>query len=73
MLSVSERRTCQLLGRYRSTQRHPHPPGDNADEQRLTSDIVALATDDGRYGYRRFHALLGHVGWQVSVSVVERI
>ena len=70
-LPVSERRTCRVLGQHRSTQRHP--PRDDTDEQRLTADIVALAKDYGRYGYRRIHALLGHAGWQVSLSVVERI
>lgn len=70
-LPVSERRTCRVLGQHRSTQRHP--PRDDADERRLTADIIALAKDYGRYGYRRIHALLGHAGWQVSLSVVERI
>lgn len=60
-----------MLGQHRSTQRHP--PRDDADEQRLTADIIALAKDYGRYGYRRIHALLGNAGWQVSLSVVERI
>ena len=27
----------------------------------------------GRYGYRRIHALLAHAGWDISLSVVERI
>ena len=71
VLPVSERRTCQVLGQHRSTQRHT--PKDDADEQRLTADIVTLATDYGRYGYRRIHALLGNAGRQVSLSVVERI
>ncbi len=70
-LPVSERRTCRVLVQHRSTQRHRSR--DDADEQRLTADIVALARDYGRYGYRRIHALLGHAGWQVSLSVVERI
>lgn len=70
-LPVSERRTCHVLGQHRSTQRHR--PRDDVDEQRLTADIVALAEDYGRYGYRRIHALLGNAGWQVSLSVVERI
>ncbi len=60
-----------MLGQHRSTQRWVLK--DDADEQRLTADIVALAKDYGRYGYRRIHALLGRVGWQVSLSVVERI
>jgi hypothetical protein len=61
VLPVSERRTCRVLGQHRSTRRHP--PKDDADEQRLTADIVALAKHYGRYGYRRIHALLGHAGW----------
>jgi len=57
VLPVSERRTCRVLGQHRSTQRHRAK--DDADEQRLTADIIALAKDYGRYGYRRIHALLG--------------
>jgi len=49
-LPVSERRTCKVLGQHRSTQRHP--PRDDANEQRLTADIIALAKDYGRYGYQ---------------------
>lgn len=71
ILPVSERRTCRVLVQHRSTQRHR--PKDDGDEQRLTADIIALARDYGRYGYRRIHALLGRAGWQVSLSVVERI
>jgi putative transposase len=71
VLPVSERRTCRVLGQHRSTQRRP--PKDDADELRLTADIITLAKGYGRYGYRRIHALLGHAGWQVSLSVVERI
>src|SRR3546814_12951749 len=57
VLPVSERRTCRVLVQHRSTQRH-HPK-DDAEEQRLTADIIALAKDYGRYGYRSIHALLG--------------
>ena len=71
VLPVSEQQTCRVLVQHRSTQRHR--PKDDADEQRLTADIIALVKDYGRYGYRRIHALLGHAGWQVSLSVVERI
>ena len=71
ILPVSERRTCRVLVQHRSTQRHR--PKEDGDEQRLTADIIALAKDYGRYGYRRIHALLGNAGWQVSLSVVERI
>ena len=70
-LPVSERRTCRVLGQHRSTQRHP--PRDDADERRLTADIIALAKDYGRYGYRRITAMLHRAGWVVNVKRVERI
>jgi len=70
-LGVPERRACQVLGQHRSTQRKPpSPPG---DEIGLTADIIALATQYGRYGYRRITALLRHAGWQVNRKRVERI
>ena len=46
---------------------------DDVDEQWLTADIITLAKDYSRYGDRRIHALLGQAGWQVSLSVVERM
>lgn len=46
------------------------PPG---DEERLTADIIDLATEFGRYGYRRITALLNRSGWQVNHKRVERI
>jgi putative transposase len=44
-----------------------------ADDAALTADIVALATEYGRYGYRRITALLRAAGWAVNVKRVERI
>ena len=43
------------------------------DEQSLTEDIVDLAREFGRYGYRRITALLRHRGWRVNHKRVERI
>jgi len=43
------------------------------DEQALTEDIIALAKQYGRYGYRRVTALLCHAGWTVNHKRVERI
>jgi transposase InsO family protein len=37
------------------------------------TDITALATRYGRYGYRRITALLNERGWQVNHKRVERI
>jgi hypothetical protein len=61
---------CRVLGQHRSTQRKV--PGGRADEAALTADIVALATQYGRYGYRRIAAMLRAAGWAVNVKRVER-
>jgi len=39
----------------------------------LTARIVALASEYGRYGYRRITAMLRQEGWQVNHKRVERI
>jgi putative transposase len=70
-LDVSERLACRVLGQHRSTQRKS--PKGRADEAALTADIVALATEYGRYGYRRIRAMLQAAGWAVNVKRVERI
>ncbi len=70
-LGVSERLACRVLGQHRSTQRKI--PMGRADEAALTADIIALATQYGRYGYRRIAALLHRAGWVVNVKRVERI
>ena len=43
------------------------------DEAALTEDIIALARQYGRYGYRRVTALLRDAGWHVNRKRVERI
>jgi putative transposase len=68
---VSERLACRVLGQHRSTQRKA--PRGRADEAALTADIVALATQYGRYGYRRITAMLRDAGWAVNAKRVERI
>lgn len=60
-----------MLEQHRSTQRKV--PQGRADEEALTADIVALASQFGRYGYRRITALLRDAGWAVNVKRVERI
>jgi putative transposase len=68
---VSERRACRVLGQVRSTQRRErYPPG---DEPRLLRHMVELATEYGRYGYRRIAAMLGEEGWKVNHKRVERL
>ena len=70
-MSVSERRACKVLGQPVSTQRHI--PKVKDDEAALTARIIKLATQYGRYGYRRITALLNHEGWRVNHKRVERI
>lgn len=48
-------------------------PRGRPDEDALTADIIALASQYGRYGYRRITALLRDTGWVVNVKRVERI
>jgi transposase InsO family protein len=70
-LDVSERLACRVLGQHRSTQRkilRARP-----DEAALTADIITLASQYGRYGYRRITAMLRRQGWLVNVKRVERI
>jgi putative transposase len=70
-LHVSERRACAALGQHRSTQRKA--PRGREDAGRLTADVVELARQYGRYGYRKIAALLRQAGWSVSDTRVERI
>jgi putative transposase len=70
-LGLSERRVCRVLGQHRSTQRKI--PTSSDDEAALAADIIALALQYGRYGYRRITALLREAGWRVNKKRVERI
>ena len=68
---VSERRACQVLGQPWSTQRRQRTVPD--EEKLLVGRMVELATQYGRYGYRRITALLQGEGWQVNHKRVERL
>lgn len=70
-LNVSERRACRVLRQHRSTQRKV--PVGRPDEERLVADMIELARQYGRYGYRRIAALLRDAGWQVNDKRVERL
>ena len=70
-LRVSERRACRVLDQARTTQRHSSHIKN--DEERLVARIIELATQYGRYGYRRITALLKQEGWKVNHKRVERI
>ena len=68
---VSERRACRVLEQVRKTQRHV--PRVMDDEELLTQRIAELATQYGRYGYRRITAMLKSENWMVNHKRVERI
>ncbi len=70
-LRVSERRACKVLRQVRKTQRRrPHVTD---EEERLRVRIIELATQYGRYGYRRITVMLKQGTWQVNHKRVERI
>jgi putative transposase len=68
---MSERHACRLLGQWRGTQRYS--PTVRVEEDALTQAIVSLASEYGRYGYRRITALLRSAGWPVGKDRVQRI
>ena len=70
-LRVSERQACRVLGQWRAT--HRHQPLVRDDEPRLVTRLIALASEYGRYGYRRVTALLRREGWRVNHKRVARL
>ena len=69
-LGVSQRRVCKVSGIYRSVLRYECKEDNEAV---LRADIIRLATQYERYGYRRIHALLQIEGWRVNHKRVERL
>ena len=59
---MSQRRACRLVNQPRGTQRYQATQREDA----LTRAVVELASQYGRYGYRRIAALLNRDGWQVG-------
>ena len=70
-LGVSERRACTVVGQVRKTQRRT--PWVTDEEARLVARLIELATQYGRYGYRRITAMLKNEVWRVNHKRVERI
>jgi len=68
---LSERHACRIVGQPRGTQRYTTLV--RADEDALTQAIIALASQYGRYGYRRIKSLLDEAGWDVGCDRVQRI
>jgi putative transposase len=67
---LSERQACRLLSMDRSTYRYEPRPDHNAE---LREEMITLARQKPRYGYRRLHALLGRQGKNVSPMRVFRL
>ena len=68
---VSERHACRLLGQWRRTQRYAAIQ--RIDEDELTRVIIALASEYGRYGYRRITCEVNKAGWVVGRDRVQKI
>lgn len=67
---LSERRACKLLGVDRSSYRYEPQPDRNAV---LRQELLALARQKPRYGYRRLGVLLGRRGHRVNHKRLYRI
>jgi len=67
---LSERTACKLLGMDRSSYRYEPRPDRNAE---LRHELVRLARQKPRYGYRRLHVLLSRQGFMVNVKRVYRL
>jgi putative transposase len=70
-LDVSQRKASQVIGQPRSTQRYDKQVPE--DEALIRQRIIELASQYGRYGYRRVTALLRNEGWIVNHKRVQRI
>jgi len=60
-----------VLGQARATQRREHQVP--SDEPRLVTRMVELASEYGRYGYRRITAMLRAEGFRVNHKRIERL
>jgi putative transposase len=65
---LSERRACKLLSVERSSYRYEPRPDRNVE---LRGELVKLARQKPRYGYRRLHVLLERRGYAVHVKRVS--
>ena len=68
--SLSERTACKLLEVDRSSYRYEPRPDSNAE---LRMELVKLARQKPRFGYRRLHVLLTRGGFRVNVKRVHRL
>jgi putative transposase len=67
---LSERRACKLLAMDRSSYRYEPQPDDDAQ---LRQDLIELARQKPRFGYRRLGALLERRGHRVNHKRLYRL
>lgn len=67
---VSERRACKLMGMDRTSYRYQPRPDHNAA---LREELICLARQRPRYGYRRLAVLLEKRGLRASPQRVYRV
>jgi putative transposase len=67
---ISERTACKLLDVERSSYRYERRPDRNME---LREELLKLARQKPRYGYRRLHVLLERRGHAVNVKRVYRL
>ena len=67
---MSERQACKLLDLDRTSYRYQPKPERNAE---LRAELIALARQKPRYGYRRLHVLLARRGWVVNHKRLYRL
>jgi putative transposase len=68
--SYSERQACKLLGMDRSSYRYEPKPDQNG---KLREELIELAKQKPRYGYRFLHVLLKRRGWKVNHKRLYRL
>ncbi len=67
---ISERRACQLIGLSRSVL--CYQPRASVQNTELQAQLVELAQERRRFGYRRLHILLRRAGVQVNHKRIYR-
>jgi putative transposase len=67
---MSERQACKLVDLDRSSYRYEPRPDHNAE---LRQELLELARQKPRYGYRRLHAVMSRRGSPVSAQRVYRL
>ena len=68
---ISERRACCVVDQPRSSQRYA--PSPRSDEGPLVKQMLQLAKQRPRFGYRRIGCLLRQKGWQASDTRIFRL